>query len=192
MINDVNSDRPEDRRHLLRLYLDDHWAGAGAGGALARRLHGHNRDTPWADSLAQLASDIADDDETLGTVRAAFGANGGRFKRALGRLAEMVSRLKPNARLTSYSPLSRVIEAEALIAGVAAKHRLWVALNETSDDDEAGADLAQLEQRAVEQLELLGRFHRQAARAAFGHERAPMPGIAAKTTPAPGEADAIS
>lgn len=158
-----------DPNRLLAIYLDDHWAGAGAGRALARRLHRHNDPGPWADRLRRLADEIDRDLGTLDDVRAALDLDGGGVKRALALAGERAGRLKPNGRILRHSPLSRVIEAEALMAGVAAKHRLWAALQEcTGNRPELEAfDFAALARTAEDQLEMLRAFHREAAADAF-------------------------
>ncbi len=51
-------------------------------------------------------------------------------------IGEKLGRLKPNAHLTSYSPLSRVVELEALTLGVTGKLALWRSLREVADTDD--------------------------------------------------------
>lgn len=160
---------PEPRR-FLQIYLGDHWAGAGAGQRLASRMQRRNRNGVWADDLAWLANQIESDDQRLAELRAALGIDTGKAKRAMAVVVETLSRLKPNGRLTGYSPLSRVVEAEAMMSGVAGKHRLWASMGRA---DPSGADLsdfdfAGLERRAEEQLEKLRAFHHHAAAIAFG------------------------
>ena len=53
-----------------------------------------------------------------------------RVKVAGGWTAEKVGRLKLNGRFAGYSPLSRVLELEGLIAGVNGKLALWHSLLE--------------------------------------------------------------
>lgn len=154
---------------LLEIYLRDHWAGAGAGEDLARRLADNNSRTSWAGELHDVATQIEQDDRTLSSVRDSLGMTGGRWKRSLAQIAERLSRLKLNGRLVGYSPLSRVVEVEALIAGVEAKRLLWTALEAVapSHPELAHYDLADLERRADEQLDILRRFHRKAVAEAF-------------------------
>jgi hypothetical protein len=160
------SDRPDD---LLHLYLDDHWAGAGAGASLAKRLHHNNRDTPWAGELAWLVEQIEADDDTLASLRRDVGADGGAVKRYGARIGERLARLKPNRRLHGYSPLSRLLEAEAMMTGVAAKQRLWASLRSggAGRPQLASYDLPGLDERAGEQLAVLSALHEQAAAVAF-------------------------
>ena len=81
----------------------------------------------------------------------------------------MVGRLKPNEQLTSYSPLSRVLEFEMLRSGVEGKLGLWDSLSEIADEDDRldGDVLQALVARAERQLAGLRDHHRMAAREAF-------------------------
>jgi hypothetical protein len=83
--------------------------------------------------------------------------------------AEKLGRLKPNGRLLSYSPLSRVVELEALTLGVTGKLNLWRALGETHSGDErlARFGLAELEERAAAQREQLEALLADAVREAL-------------------------
>lgn len=159
----------DDTFELLATYLDDHRAGAAAGRALSRRMAHENSDTGWAAKLAGLAEDIEADDRTLGELRRALGVRGGLVKRGLARVAAAAGRLKLNRRLVGYSPLSRVLEAEAMMAGVTAKKCLWVAMQSRGaiGDQTAQFDFESLANRASEQIEFLTEFHEAAARAAF-------------------------
>lgn len=159
---------------LLEIYLDDHWAGAAAGTALAERLAEENAGSPWADDLTWVSDQILEDEQALADIRRRMRFTGGSVKRALAVVGERVSRLKPNGRIVRYSPLSRVLELEALISGVTAKQRLWIALQEMDRDGETlpEFDFADLESRAVAQLEVLGKVHREVSVRAFDPHRA--------------------
>ena len=100
------------------------------------------------------------------------GGGGFSFKRVLAQGVERVGRLKLNGRLVGYSPLSRVLELEALMSGVQAKRGLWQALRQ-SEFTVGDVDLSELERRVVEQLDALSGIHEQAARLAFGVESSP-------------------
>ena len=84
--------------------------------------------------------------------------------------SERLTRTKPGRRFLAPSPLSRVLEAEAMIAGISAKRQLWVSLGEESlyFGDDADFDFDKLARRADAQLEVLRGFHRDAAAIAFG------------------------
>jgi hypothetical protein len=167
-IVDRNRDLP-----LLEIYLDDHWAAAGAGVALVRRVARSNASTQWALRLESLADDIDADERVLTLVRSELGIDGGRWKRRLVMAGEVVGRLKLNGRIVSYSPLSRVLEFEGIIAGVTAKRHLWVALSRALGPQAEGSavDFAEMERRARDQLTVLDALHMEAVAVAFAAPR---------------------
>jgi hypothetical protein len=150
---------------LLRIYLDDHYAGATLGLALARRALRSNRGTPLGDFLERLAREIAEDRQSLGGVMERLGARRSRVKPAAALVAERLGRLKLNGRLVSYSPLSRLVELEGLILGVTGKRSLWQSLRQL--DRDLGVDLDDLERRAEAQLAELEGHRDEAAVAAL-------------------------
>ncbi len=138
---------------FLRTYLNDHLAGSTLGVELARRASRNNRGTAYGQELAQLTREIEEDRETLKQIMRRLEVTQDRAKVALAWCAEKVVRLKPNGRLLSYSPLSRLEELEALAIGVEGKGLLWQALAEArgSDPRLADFDLPALRARADSQ-----------------------------------------
>ena len=89
------------------------------------------------------------------------------------RAGELVGRLKTNGRLSTYSPLSRLLELEMLLAGIDAKRSLWRSLNTAAIGELSDFDFDEMERRASSQRTRLIPFHAQAALAAFargGHD----------------------
>jgi hypothetical protein len=154
---------------LLRIYLQDHFAGSKLGLALARRTARSNRRTAFGPPLERLAAEIADDRQALAALMAELGVRRPRMKPALALVAERAGRLKLNGRLVSYSPLSRVFELEGLAMGVRGKQALWRALGPL------GCDVSELERRAEAQLAELDRLHAEATRLALSGERKSAP-----------------
>jgi hypothetical protein len=148
---------------MLRTYLQDHHAGSTAGLELARRAAGSNRDSDYGRELSAIADEIAADREALERVMDGVGVKPNRLKDAGGWTAEKLGRLKPNNSLTSYSPLSRVVELEGLVLGVTGKLALWESLRAALGDRVDGADFDQLAQRAAEQRSRLEALRRRAA-----------------------------
>jgi hypothetical protein len=144
----------EFSRQLLPIYLNDHLAAATGGRELVRRAAGSNRGTEYGDFLAGLAAEIDADRDLLVNVMSRLGIRRDELKVTAGWVAEKFGRLKLNGRLTSYSPLSRVVELEALGAGVHAKRGLWRTLAAVAQDDSrlAEFDFVDLIERAAEQL----------------------------------------
>lgn len=151
---------------LLGIYLDDHRAGAALGLALARRVEQEYAGEDGFEQLAPLRREIEADVATLDELRDRLDIHGGRLKRVAAVVGERVGRLKLNGRLVERSPLSKVLELEMLIAGVAAKGRLWDALMVACGAEQlADVDLRRLRERADEQVTALEALHKLAAAA---------------------------
>jgi hypothetical protein len=157
-------------RKLLRIYLQDHLAGSTGGLELARRARGANEGTPYGEPLAQIADDIEADRRSLESVMDSLGFGADRAKNLVFWAGEKAGRLKLNGQLTGYSPLSRVVELEGLIAGVNAKLSLWRTLREVAESvPELDADrLVRLVDRAEQQIGTLHELRSRAGREAFG------------------------
>jgi hypothetical protein len=150
---------------LLAIYLQDHLAGATTGLELARRARRSNEGSSYGDFLTQLEREIAEDRETLRKLMERLEVGEDRLKIAAGWAAEKAGRLKLNGRLSGYSPLSRVVELEALMAGVTGKLSGWRALRALAERDERldPAELDRLIARAERQLSSLADRQRAAA-----------------------------
>jgi len=155
---------------LLATYLNDHLAGATTGRELARRIASSNRRSElYGPPTALLASEVEEDRDSLLAVMRALGVRTDRLKVAAGWSAEKVGRLKPNGRLISYSPLSRLIELEGMMLGVRGKLAMWESLISVLGEDPrlAGIDLERLAERARSQFETLETLRLEASREAL-------------------------
>jgi hypothetical protein len=160
---------PGNSSHLA-IYLNDHLAGATAGGELARRAAKSNAGTPLGDFLAGLATEVREDRESLIAVMRALGIGVDRAKVAAGWTAEKLGRLKLNGQLVGYSPLSRLVELEGLVLGVRGKLALWEALKAAGLGFPPGreVELDGLAQRADKQLSALEEQRREVAAVVLG------------------------
>lgn len=163
-----NRDGP---RHWLGIYLNDHLAGATAGAELARRVAGSHPDAEHRKRLASLAADIAADRQALLRLMRGAGVPVRGYKIFGGWLAEKAGRLKANANLFARSPLSDLIELEALYLAVQAKAAAWRAMlgaaaNDGLMDQER---LRVLLDRASDQLAVVEELRIQAGAALFSH-----------------------
>lgn len=154
----------------LSTYLQDHRAGAGMGSDLAARLRDENVGTPYEDFLTLFAQQIEEDVAALESIMDRFGVERSLVKTAGAKVAQRLGALKPNEHLTSYSPLSRVLELEGLRGGVQGKLAMWDTLAEISDQDDRldKAKLLTLIEGAEAQLAGLREHHRMASHDAFG------------------------
>lgn len=144
----------------LAIYLNDHLAGATLGVELVRRTQRENAGSPLGDFLRELGTEIAEDRRTLLGLLDRLGVEPSLPKVAAAWTSEKLGRLKLNGRLTRYSPLSRVVELEALSIGIEGKRLMWVALDGRLQV--AGFDFAALAERARSQRDRL-EPHRLAA-----------------------------
>jgi len=155
--------------NYLAIYLQDHLAGATAGLELARRARDNNEGTELGAFLARIADEIAEDRTALQDIMERFDVGADQVKNIAAWTAEKLGRFKLNGQLLGYSPLSRVLELEGLIAGVNAKLALWQALSDLApqDDQLDRLELDRLAARAQSQENGLREHQRLAAVDAF-------------------------
>jgi hypothetical protein len=150
---------------LLAIYLNDHLAGSTVGLELARRSARSNRGSSYGEFLDELATEIGSDRESLLEIMRSLGVGVDRVKVSVGWVAEKLGRLKLNGQFLGYSPLSRLVELEALTLGVTGKLALWRALDQVEPHrpELADANLQDLIARAERQLQSLEERGRTAA-----------------------------
>jgi hypothetical protein len=154
---------------LVRIYLQDHHAGSTTGLELARRIHGNNEGNEYGEAMAQIVDEIAADRQALESIMDDLGVGSDTIKDLGGWALEKVGRLKPNGQITGYSPLSRVVELEGLMTGIAGKIGLWVALLQIAPDEQRldAEHLERLRERGESQRATVEELRERAAREAF-------------------------
>ncbi len=154
---------------LLGIYLNDHLLGATVGVELARRAARANRANEWGRFLDELVPELVQDRQALLSLCGRVGVTPSTVKMTLGRVAERLGRLKPNGRMISYSPLSRLLELEGLASGIEGKRALWLALGEISASVPGleHAELEALAARAADQRRRLEPHRLRAAQVAL-------------------------
>ncbi|GAB3622473.1 hypothetical protein GCM10027418_05550 [Mariniluteicoccus endophyticus] len=136
---------------LLITYLQDHHAGASAGIDLFRRVADSHSRPAVAAEVSRLADEIAEDKELLEELMAQVGAKPSVAKDLPARVGEKVSQLKTNNRLVERSPLSDLIELEALTLAVHGKLLGWKMLRQLDDPRLPATALDRLIDRAADQ-----------------------------------------
>jgi hypothetical protein len=161
--------RDADLHTRLSIYLNDHLGGSAGGLELARRLCNHNKGTEYGPPLEDIANQIEEDIASLREIMSRLAVEEDRIKQAGAWAAEKVSRLKLNGQLIGYSPLSRLVELESLVLGVAGKQAMWAVMNEAYGRHPrlSGVDLLQLYVRARDQRRVLDDLRQRAAIAAL-------------------------
>ncbi|WP_405015046.1 hypothetical protein [Kitasatospora sp. NBC_01539] len=169
----------------LNVYLNDHLTGAFGGAALARRMADTHGEDSRAAELRTLAREVEEDRDTLVRIMRRLGVPVHRYRTWIGLAAERIGRLKPNGTLVHRSPLSDLVELEAMRTGVEGKAALWRALRAVADRDPRldTAELDRLARRADGQARTLTGWHRAVsaevftpAGAASGRGADPAPG----------------
>lgn len=150
---------------LLHVYLNDHLAGAVAGSELVRRAASENEGNDFGAFLTELVQEIEIDRLALEALMETLGVSRDLLKGGTAWLAEKVGRLKPNGQVTGYSPLSRLLELEALASGVGAKLGMWRALQVVLGPS---TQLDDLVDRGERQLAALEGWRLRAAEIALG------------------------
>ena len=128
----------------LATYLNDHLAGSTVVVQLVRRAASENEGNELGAFLTSLSGDIAADRDALKEIMAQLGVGADRAKLAAAWVGERLGRLKPNAQLRGYSPLSPLIELDVLLVGITGKLHLWTALAEVAGEHDL--DLARLKE----------------------------------------------
>ncbi|MFE6510074.1 hypothetical protein ACFVDI_14950 [Nocardioides sp. NPDC057767] len=152
---------------MLHSYLQHHWAGSSAGAALFRRVGRSHSDPYVAARVRRLSTEVNDDREALRQIIVATGAAPSGVAATTGRAVELAGRLKPNGRVVRRSPLSDLLELEALRDAVFGKRAGWQLLRAISEEDVRldPQQLDELVRRADDQLSRLEDLHLRVARA---------------------------
>ncbi len=167
-----SADDGSSNANLRAIYLNDHLAGATAGLELFRRAARTQKgeEDKGNTTLAELARQVAEDRDSLTQVMTDLGVSIDRSKVVLGWLAEKAGRLKPNGHLFSRSPLSDVVEVEAMLLGVHGKAACWRTLRTLSETDQR-LDIEHLDtllERAERQSAILEELRLKAVTRALG------------------------
>lgn len=110
------------------IYLNDHLAAMTAENELAKRVASENHGTELAKFLDGYCSAVGEQREALKSILHEIGGSESLLKESVGWLAEKAGRFKLNDSLIAYSPLSRLLETEALIAAARMRLLLWQSL----------------------------------------------------------------
>ncbi|MCO5985393.1 hypothetical protein NE235_04650 [Actinoallomurus spadix] len=155
--------------NLLGIYLNDHLAGATAGVELARRAVGAHKGRKGEETFRRLAEEIAEDRDALLRIMRALGVPVQQYKVCAGWIGEKIGRLKPNGHLTSRSPLSDLVELDAMRLGIEGKASGWRSLRAVAghDDRLSGEDLDELLDRARRQAETVEELRTEITGALF-------------------------
>ena len=135
---------------MLHTYMQDHHAGAAAGIDLFRRVAGDHEDPHVREIVSRIGDETVDDLHSLEELMTLVGTSPSVLKDLPAKAAEKLSQLKPNRRVTERSPLSDLIELEALTLAVTGKKLGFKALLDIGDPRLPRPTLESLVERAEE------------------------------------------
>ena len=163
----LSSSVPSGR--MLAIYLRHHVAASRGGTDLFHRSARTQLSKEARQELRDLAAEVSQDREQLLRILRRLGIPRPRFAEVLVGVAETLGRLKPNGTLVRRSPLSDVMELEALSTAVTAKRLGWVTLRLVGERDGRfdPAEMDALIVRAEEQQDRLEALRGQAVLGAF-------------------------
>lgn len=157
-------------RRMMAIYLRHHVAASRGGLDLFQRSARSQLRAETRGELRDLAGDVSQDRAQLLAILQRLGIPRPRMAEAVVGVAETLGRLKPNGTLVRRSPLSDVVELEALSTAVTAKRLGWVTLRVLAEHDHRfdATQLNDLIRRAEEQEDRLEALRRQAVADALG------------------------
>ncbi len=152
----------------LATYLNDHVAGAVAAVDLLDHLIESHKGKPLEKFFRELRADVTADLEVLRKLLQRFGKESA-LRKAGAWIAEKMGQTKIKIGGEKFGELGLVQALEILVLGITGKQLLWRALNASLGSSPLlrGADLGQLEERAIEQSEKVEVQRLQAAHQAF-------------------------
>lgn len=155
---------------MLSIYLRHHVAASRGGVDLFHRSARTQLGNEARRELRDLTAEVTQDREQLLRVLRRLGIPRPRFAEVLVGVAETLGRLKPNGTLVRRSPLSDVMELEALSTAVTAKRLGWVTLRLVGERDGPfdPAEIDALIARAEAQHDRLEALRGQAVLRALG------------------------
>ncbi len=164
----------------ITIYLRDHLAMGRAGIDFARRVANSNDHNLIGSRLDEFASGLDEEIDAILRAMELLDIEPSQLKMAGAWLAEKAGRLKFNGEFKRYSPLSRVLELEFLMAAVQARKGLWKTMRDARKVYPALDELPieRFAARADEQLTELSGMHQKAARKMLktGQQRDERPG----------------
>lgn len=133
---------------MLHTYMQDHHAGAAAGIDLFRRVAEDHSDSHVREVVSRIGDETVDDVKALEELMTLAGASPSLLKDLPAKASEKFGQLKPNRRIAHRSPLSDLVELEALTLAVTGKKMGFRALLELGDPRLPAPTLENLFERA--------------------------------------------
>ncbi|KAA0918231.1 hypothetical protein [Dietzia sp. ANT_WB102] len=140
---------------MLHTYMQDHHAGAAAGLDLFRRVAESHSDPHVRDAVGRIRDETVEDLKVLEELMTLAGTAPSLLKDLPAKASEKLVQFKPNRRFAERSPLSDLIELEALTLAVTGKKMGFRALLEIGDTRLPTPTLQNLVERAEHHARVL-------------------------------------
>ncbi len=158
-----------EKRKILGVYLQDHYAGAIAAIEMLEHLIKTHAGKPLERFFTKLHADVTLDHEQLRNVMTVLGFQESTVRDTGAWMAEKLARTKLGFPTGETIGLRLVESLEILELGITGKQLLWRAMSAASQSSPVlhRTDFTYLEKRAMEQLERVEAKRLEAARATF-------------------------
>lgn len=146
-------------------HVHTHLAGSAAGIDLFGRSADAQLDPETGALVRDIHRELLDERRRLRRMADDLGVGESNVMTIGARAGERLGRLKPNGSWTQRTPLTDLVELEAMRVAVSGKQAGWEALQSVVDVHEAldRDELEMLAQQAVDQEKRLAGAHRRAA-----------------------------
>jgi hypothetical protein len=151
---------------LLAHYVRIHLTGAAAGIELFGR-GSSLADATARETVAAIREELFGERDWLRGLAERLGTGEPTLARPLALVGERVGRLKPNGDLLHRTPLTDVVDLEAMHDAVSGKIAGWRALRQADDLRVPRSEVSGLLEQALRQRDDLSVLHEAAARRAF-------------------------
>lgn len=151
----------------LTIYLRDHLAMSLGGAQLCRRVLSAKEQNLLGHALREICAELEEECDILEQTLRCLEVKPSQLKHAGAWSAEKMGRLKLNGEVLRYSPLSRVVEIEFLMAFAQRRVALWETLMDARllypalEEIPAGA----MARQAMAHRDRLQELHQRAVRA---------------------------
>ena len=163
-----NSNRRQQVKELT-YYLNDHLAGSIGAIELLDHLTAQYQGKPLGQFFSDLRREIEADQKVLRTLMLRFNARQSTIRKIGAWFGEKFGRARIKLAGEKRGEVGLLDALEILVLGITGKQLLWRALSAALGDSPLlkGADLAKLEERAIEQIERVEAKRLEAARETF-------------------------
>jgi hypothetical protein len=167
-VNPFHTPTADDR---FVIFLNDHRAVIAGELSLASRCRSANPGTDLSHDLTLHIGELNRDLDRIEEMITDLDGSVDHLRSLAAMVGERIGRLKTNGQYFGYSPLSRVVELDGLVAAASARMSMWTILQHLRRVELPGDVVAGRLDVVDAQIETLRRHLLDASREAFRSER---------------------